>query len=292
MESGIDREVLLKAAAVNGIDARGSELIRNGSHSMWRIPGGIVGRLGSRGTEASARREVQISGYLNEHGIRAVKAVAGMMQPTLIDDIPVTWWELLRENRPATPSELGVALKKIHLLAVPHELGLPNFVPFNVDRERVMHNAPLESADADWLESRMDHLNDEYSRASAHMPRGLIHGDAWQGNVLVPADSEPVVIDFEAFCAGPTYWDIVPLAVDYTDFSRISGGEYEHFVSSYGFDVTSAPTYRMLADIQELRWTAFVVGKMKEDRGAASEAAHRIACLRGRVPRPWNWNAF
>jgi hypothetical protein len=63
-------------------------------------------------------------------------------------------------------------------------------------------------------------------------------------------------------------------------------------VSAYGLDVTATPEYRLLADIQELRWTAYVIGKAAHDDAAAGEVAHRLACLRGEIPRPWTWNPY
>jgi hypothetical protein len=101
-----------------------------------------------------------------------------------------------------------------------------------------------------------------------------------------------VLLDLEAVCAGPVEWDLVSVAVDFTDFARISAADYRSFVAAYGLDVTTTPEYRLLADIQELRWTAYVIGKAAHDTAAAGEAAHRLACLRGEIPRPWTWNPY
>ncbi len=59
-----------------------------------------------------------------------------------------------------------------------------------------------------------------------------------------------------------------------------------------GHDVTVAPGFRVLADLQELRWTNFVMGKSESNEAAGREVRHRIACLRGEVLRPWTWTAF
>jgi hypothetical protein len=56
--------------------------------------------------------------------------------------------------------------------------------------------------------------------------------------------------------------------------------------------VTATPGFRVLADIQELRWTKFVIRKSASNEAAGREARRRIACLRGEVPRTWIWDAF
>ena len=77
-------------------------------------------------------------------------------------------------------------------------------------------------------------------------------------------------------------WDLISVAVDRADFARLTAAEYEAFVAAYGgHDVTCTPWFRAMADIQELRWTTFVADKASYDPGAALEARHRIASLRG-----------
>ena len=69
--------------------------------------------------------------------------------------------------------------------------------------------------------------------------------------------------------------------------------DYTAFVTAYGgYDVRDEPWFRTLADLQELRWTAFVADKAAHDPDAAAEVSHRLACLRGEIPRPWKWSAF
>lgn len=284
--------VLAEAAALNGLSADGVEVIRNGSHLMCRLEDGPVGRVGERGTEVAARREVEMARWLASHGFSAVRAAVGLVQPTVVVGCPVTWWEPLPPHRPATPAELGLVLRELHNLPVPAELKLPAFAPLEPVRRRAVDAPVLDERDRAWLRQRIAELDDALTTSVIGRQERLIHGDAWQGNVAVPADGRPVLLDLEAVCIGPAEWDLVSVAVDATDFARISVGEYESFVAAYGADVTAIPEYRLLADIQELRWTAYVIGKATHDRDAAVESAHRLSCLRGEVPRPWTWRPF
>lgn len=53
-----------------------------------------------------------------------------------------------------------------------------------------------------------------------------------------------------------------------------------------------AQQFRLVADIQELRWAAFAVSHSTASASARREAAHRIDSLRGTVPKPWTWNGL
>jgi hypothetical protein len=86
---------------------------------------------------------------------------------------------------------------------------------------------------------------------------------------------------------------LVQLAVDYTDFRRITDRQYQGFVDAYGgYDVTRWPSYRVLADIQELRWVGFAINRSDAGQAVTAVARHRIACLRGLVPKPWTWTVL
>lgn len=259
---------------------------------MWTTGSGTVGRVGEQGTEIVARREVALSAWLNEHGVRTVRVIRGVTQPTVVDGYPVTWWEQLPKHRPATPGELGGVLREIHKLPIPPDIDLPPLEPLSDLQERLSNVTSTTADDAAWLLARVKELESRYPQAISGLPTGLVNGDAWQENVAVTDDRNKIVLDLESFCTGPQYWDLIPMAVDHTDFNRISASEYGDFVAAYGFDVTHTRDYRTLADMQELRWITYVVDKAEHNPAAAKQAAHRISCVKGRIPKPWTWDAF
>ncbi|SEC10306.1 Ser/Thr protein kinase RdoA involved in Cpx stress response, MazF antagonist [Amycolatopsis tolypomycina] len=285
--------VLAGAARIAGFGAAGAELIRDGSNVMYRLPSGVVARIGRPGTGDTARREVLVSRWLDEAGLPAVRALADAPQPVMIGDRPVTWWVALPAHRPATPAELGAVLGRFHSLPAPRIPGLPRHDPFiDLDR-RIGLATALDPGDRTWLERHLGELERRYQDFADAGPTGVIHGDAWQGNVAVPETGRPILLDLEMVSFGRYDWDLVQVAVDHTDFARITTSEYESFVAGYGgYDVTRTPGYRTLADIQELRWVAFALSKVGTRPEAAAQARHRIACLRGDVSRPWSWSAL
>lgn len=286
-------DVLAAAGRKAGIAVGPAELLRDGSHALFTVSDGVVARVGRAGSRARARSELEVSAWLAASGVPVVEAVSGVEQPTLVDDRPVTWWRELPPHRPATPVELGAVLQTIHRLPIPSMPHLPPLDPFADFAERIANASVLPAGDRSWLR---DHLMDLHNRWQ-HLPPGkpicVVHGDAWQGNVAVPDQGEPVVLDLEHFAIGPPEWDLIAMAVDRTDFERVDQAEYRAFVDAYGgYDVTTWPGYRTLADILELRWVCFALAKASTNPRAADQARHRIACLRGGLPRPWRWTAL
>ncbi|MFI5779103.1 phosphotransferase enzyme family protein [Nocardia sp. NPDC051570] len=286
-------EVLADAAQVADIDLNGRRIIREGSHAIYQVAGGIVARIGKRGSREAAEREVRISQWLNSVGIRAVEPVESLPQPVVVDDRPVTWWRLIPDHRPATPAELGSMLHALHTLTPPNEPKLPEYDPFDTLRERLVASDVADEGDRMWLQSHYDDLRRRFDELPKPQALHVIHGDAWQGNLVVPASGTPILLDLDKVSLGWPEWDLIQLAVDYTDFSRVSEADYRSFVEAYGgFDLTTQPSFRVLADIQELRWVGFALGQATASAAVAQQAKHRIACLRGKVPRPWRWEAL
>ncbi|MBO0608989.1 aminoglycoside phosphotransferase family protein [Myceligenerans salitolerans] len=283
-----------QAAVQVGIDNVGARPLRHGSNALYFLPSAnLVARVGRPGSFAIARREVRAAAWLAGQSLRVNTPAPEIEQPILVGDRPVTWWLPLPRHRHATTAELATVLRRMHELPVPAELGLPTFNPLAHIADRIGDAPGITQGDRSWLLDRAAELRQEAAAGALPASTAIVHGDAWQGNVVVPDDGEPVLLDFEHVALGHPDWDLIPIAVDHTDFARLSDAEYDAFVGAYGgHDVTTTPWFRTMADIQELRWTAFIAQKAATDSRAATEAAHRIACLRGAIPKPWTWAAF
>jgi hypothetical protein len=285
-------DVLRVAARTVGLDCNNAYLIRDGSNAMYRLPGSIIARIGRPGSQPTAEHEIRVSQWLSGAGVAVTQAVSDFEQPTMVGDRPVTWWKLLPEHRSASPAEVGTAIRALHALPLPDNLALPSFDPFAQLDQRITQADGITTDDLDWLTCHLANLRDRYNDLHLGVPRHAIHGDAWQGNVAVTKSHELILLDLEHVSIGHCEWDLIPLAVDYTDFARLTAADYQSFVEAYGQDVTIEPEFRVLANVQELRWVCFVLSKSGTNPTASQESRHRIACLRGDVPRPWSWSAF
>lgn len=290
-QDGFDA-IVTEAARAAGIDADGATLLRHGSNAMFLLPGSVVARVGRPGQRATAEREVVAARWLAGRGIAVTRALGELPQPIVIGDRPVTWWAALPPHRAGTPAELGAVLRAVHALPRP-DFRLPAYDPFDGLDARIDAASVLSEDDRQWLAARTRRLRWEYEQLSVARAPRFIHGDAWQGNLAVIDRSPPVLLDLEKVSIGDIAWDLVQIAVDHTDFARVSAEEYRRFVDAYGGDdVTAWAGYDCCAAIQELRWIAFLLSKADEDPQTEPEIRHRIACVRGDVPKPWSWNAF
>ncbi|MFI7676399.1 phosphotransferase enzyme family protein [Actinophytocola sp. NPDC049390] len=285
--------MLVEAGRKAGVPIAEATLIRDGVNVIYEMAG-VVARVGPLGSLPVAARQIQASRWLADAGIPVVRAIDNIDQPTVVGNRPVTWWVQLPDHRHATPAELGEVLGRLHALDVPESPSLPIVDPFEGLRESIDGGTALPEDDRAWLRDLTEQLHSEYLALVPELPRCVIHGDAWQGNVVVPrTGGAPVLLDLDHIGIGPREWDLVSLAVDYTDFARITDLDYQAFVAAYGaYDMTAWPDYRTLATIRELRWTAFVLGKANSNPEAAQQVRHRVACLRGKISRPWSWSAF
>lgn len=286
-------EVLHKAASQVGLNTADAHLLRNGSNAIYLLPNaGVVARVGRSGTAEEAARQVQIASWLSANGIVANLPIDRLDQVT-VDGRPVTWWTPIAAHRHATPAELGAVLRNLHDLPAPPTIDLPNLDMVGHVTNRIESASGISTTDRAWLQDRLSSLGMDLANTEVPQTRQVIHGDAWQGNLVVPDNGSPILLDFDNVSIGHPAWDLIPLAVDHEDFARIDSDDYTAFVTAYGgHDVREAPWFRTLADLQELRWTAFVADKAAHNTDAAAEVSHRLACLRGEIPRPWKWAAF
>ncbi|OZM82042.1 hypothetical protein CFP66_12210 [Pseudonocardia sp. MH-G8] len=257
---------------------------------MFRLPGGVIARVAPAGRAVVAEREVRVARWLAAQGLAVTTPLHDVPQPTLLGQRPITWWVALPPHRPGTTGELGSVLRDVHALPPP-PFALPRHDPFRGISTRIHETRALPDDDRSWLSRHLAQLRQEFAQQAPFRPPRLMHGDAWQGNLAVIDDSPPILLDFENVSLGDAAWDLVQIAVDHTDFARISRDEYTNFVDAYGDDVLTWPAYPLATAIQELRWVAFALSKA-DDPPALPEIRHRVACIRGTVPKPWTWTAF
>jgi aminoglycoside phosphotransferase (APT) family kinase protein len=116
----------------------------------------------------------------------------------------------------------------------------------------------------------------------------MVRGDAHGGNIAATDDGDAILLDLERFAIGPPEWDLMLAAFDYGSVGWLPEPDYRAFADRYGYEVTNSPRYPVLRDIRELRKTLFAAQLASENPALADQAAHRLACLRGRRDvRPW-----
>ncbi|WP_428846872.1 phosphotransferase [Nocardia terpenica] len=119
-------------------------------------------------------------------------------QPTVVDDRPVTWWHLIPDHRPSTPEELGRVLSQLHSLTLPTEFRLPTYEPFAGLQERIQSSTTTGEDSRSWLLDHYRKLQRKHDELTESAAPCVIHGDAWQGNLVVPRSGCcPIVLDLD-----------------------------------------------------------------------------------------------
>ncbi|GAA3457996.1 phosphotransferase family protein [Saccharothrix longispora] len=287
------RAVMHAAAVRAGLDATGAEVIRLGENDLYRLPGAVVARVARPGQDTAAGREVRVARWLEDGDVPAVRVLRDVKQPVVVQGRSVTFWHELPPHEHGTTIDVAVALRRFHALRPPNDFVLPELDPFVRLDERIRSASTLHDNDRTWLLGRVAELRQVYATLPPGLPRGVVHGDAWRGNVVRTHDGEVLLLDFERCALGPPEWDLVSTAVAHHTVHRLSTTEWSAYCDAYGFDVTTWTGFNVLRDIRELRMTSMALQLATTSPNRYTEqAAHRLACLRGeRGPRPWtDWH--
>ncbi|WP_425266921.1 phosphotransferase family protein [Amycolatopsis circi] len=196
----------------------------------------------------------------------------------------------LSEHRHSSPAELGAALHALHRLPLPAQLALPSYDAFSGIGERIAHARHLDPDDRRWLTDRLAQLRRAVDALDLHRTTRVLHGDAWQGNLVVPlTGGDPVLLDLDHVSLGHPAWDLVPLAADHARLRP----HHRHRLPLVRRRLRRPRHHRHAALPHTRRRRGTALGRLRARQNtspeAHQEAQHRITCLREVVPRPWTW---
>jgi Ser/Thr protein kinase RdoA (MazF antagonist) len=281
-------EILLAACAASGVDAAPAQLIRPGSNTIYRLPGGVIARVGRPGEAAAADKELRVGHWLAAAGVPAVRPMSAMDTAVRVADRPVTFWHELPPHRKATMGEIGTLLRQLHRLPRP-EFELPTLAPLNGELDELAEADHFAESERAWLRDWISQLRERYAALPAGLPRCVVHGDSWVGN-FVTTDTGPVMLDLERFAYGPPEWDLASVGLPSITLGTYPTDDWLDFCARYGHDVEHWAGFSVVRDICEIRKALFPLPPEKISSPLATQARHRLACLRGeRGPRPWRW---
>jgi len=279
--------VLVRTCALLDVDPVGARLLRftnNAVYSLVTAP--IVIRIvGSTRLRHRVGTVVRVARHFERHDVPAIRLLGGIDQPVHIDDHLVTVWHQVPSiGRPATTADLAGLLRRVH--ALPPPPGLAEWAPFAAVRARVSDAEEISEGDRRFLLDRCAEVEAALAMLDFPLPRGLVHGDAYPGNVI-PGPDGPVLCDFDSSCVGPPEWDLTPLAVGRERFGDPEV-HYRTFAEAYGFDVTSWPGFGVLRSVRELKLTTSVLPILRSRPQVRHELLRRLDDLRrGRTDVRW-----
>ncbi|MET7476887.1 aminoglycoside phosphotransferase family protein [Streptomyces sp. NPDC005648] len=286
--------ILREACATVQLDSRGAELLRLGSNAVYRLESlPIIVRIArDPAVLGEMERAVSVARWLQTQDFPAMRVLASVAQPLVVDGFVVTFWESVQEREEyGTVEELADLLRRLHWLEEPGSLRLPYFDPLAKVAASLEGLDGISAEDRTFLDERAARLGKEYDRLDFVLPFGMIHGDASIGNILRHRDGHAVLIDLDGFVLAPREWDLVQTAMFYERYAWHTKAEYAEFVHRYGFDLMNWPGYETLADLRELMMVAWLGHQVTSSARAAAEFARRVRSLRTGEGRD-EWGPF
>jgi aminoglycoside phosphotransferase (APT) family kinase protein len=281
---------LRSSAKRRGLDMRGARLIRLFATAVYHLPAAdAVARIApvtSADTVARLATSVQVTRWLADIGFPTVELLP-VDQPVAGHGCAITFWRYLpQEGPPPVPADLGHLLRDLHRLE-PAPVPLPVYRPLASVRQAIESSLAIDEGDRAWLRNRCEQLLDAYGRLSFPLPPGMIHGDAYRGNLL--RDGNRVVLaDWDEVSTGPREIDLIP-TLQGTRFGLPSHSR-DAFIAAYGHDIRSWSGYPVLREIRELSTTTALLREGHANETAQRELQLRLRSLR--IGDNQQWEAF
>jgi homoserine kinase type II len=140
--------------------------------------------------------------YLTDHGIRTSRVIVPPEEPIVIlhDEKPVMLKRHVDGNITANLTghllvQLGEEMARLHEISAPSYL--PKSFPYGRSYFPEVIDSNLDHTYIDWLSEKNSYLQ---RRIPQNLPRTLIHGDVFFGNLIVQGDQLMAIIDFEEAC--------------------------------------------------------------------------------------------
>ncbi|GLX09007.1 phosphotransferase [Microbispora sp. NBRC 16548] len=260
-----------------GVDSRGASLIRICANAVYYLPrANAVVRIATVEAAAKARRAIRMAHWLEDIGFPAVRVHVDVPETVVMDGAVATFWQYLPQpGRAPSVVRLAPLLRRLHKELPPFPL--PPWDPVSDARANLqLAVGMLADRDREFLLQWCDRLDRELHSNPYRLPYGLIHGDAWAGNLLWHGD-EVVLCDLDQMCHGPLEWDLVPTVVNGLRFGHPS---VEEFLGSYGFDVMAAESFSLLRQARELTMLTGALPALSSRPSVAREISRRIEDLR------------
>jgi aminoglycoside phosphotransferase (APT) family kinase protein len=281
---------LQHAAEHCGLDPCDARLIRLFATAVYHLPAAnAVARIAlvtSPDSVTKLATSVRVTRWLAGIGFPAVEPLP-VDQPVTGHGCAVTFWRYLPQEGPRPgPAELGRLLRWLHRLEPP-PVPLPAYRPLVSVRRAIESSRAIDEDERAWLRDRCEQLLDAYGRLNFPLPAGMIHGDAYRGNLL--RDGHRVVLaDWDAVSTGPREIDLIP-TLQGIRFG-LPEAQRDAFIDAYGHDIRSWDGYPVLRDIRELSTTSALLRDGHADEAARRELRVRLRSFR--TDDDWRWTPF
>ncbi|BCJ36359.1 aminoglycoside phosphotransferase [Actinocatenispora thailandica] len=291
--AAVDLDTTLRnACALRGVSADGARLLHHSSNAVFHLPAAdLVARLTPGDDVGDRLRATQcITRWLaTEQGFPATRPAD--IGPVEDKAATVTFWRYYPQPSPApdpSSADLAGLLRRLHHINQAPPATLDTWVPL-ASLDTALHdrtiNAPLTSDERRWLLDEVNRVRDDCYNLDYPLDQGLIHGDAWAGNLLRGHDGY-LLGDWDWLAWGPREIDLIPTWHAATRYGRGAAWSAA-FATEYGYDLSNWPGFASLLHMRDL---VQLTGPLR--RAATSERHRRMLrqrfdAIRAGDPTPW-----
>lgn len=254
------RQALERACAERRLSPDGAQLIHRYSNAVYLLSADQAVARVTTGSSCQAERSHQVTGWLVEHRRVAATAPLFSTPPVAVNSSTVVsfWAYYPQPAEKASPTSA-------HLASVLRGLHAVDDVPFELETWQPLASlsaalrdpaaaSNLADNDRAWLLDRVENVRNQVLALGSPLGYGVIHGDAWAGNLLwhTAAGPDAVVIgDWDWVSYGPREVDLIP-----TWHAAIRYGRGEqwarNFADVYGYDLASWDGFSTLFAMRDL----------------------------------------
>ena len=283
---------LTQACTIRGLDPAEARLIHHYSNAVWYLPRHDAVARVTTDTAAAARvrRTVEITRWLDRHQIAATTPLADAA-PVDCNTATVSFWTYYPQpTGPApTSAHLATALRDLHR-APPAPEPPPAWVPLESLETTLAQTEPspvCSTTDRQWLTGRIDAVREELATMDWPLGTGLIHGDAWAGNLLwdTTLPGEVRLGDWDWVATGPREIDLIPTWHAVARYGRHPSW-ITQFTTGYGHDISRWPGLTALLAMRDL---VQLTGPLRRatNPAYATTFRQRFTAIRDHDPAPW-----
>lgn len=250
-----------QACTATGLNPGGARLIHHYSSAIYLLPAhNAVARV-TRGRDAAERvgRSQAVTRWLaREHQFPATQPLDDT-GPVIVKGAVVSFWAYYPQpldGPPLTSAHLAAVLRLLHQGGVP-PITMSAWVPLEALEatiEVTQLSAVLTSDERAWIRKRIGELREAISGLEWPLGSGLIHGDAWAGNLLYSAGvarGGVVLGDWDWVSLGPREVDLIPTWHAAVRYGK-GPGWVSDFTSRYGYDLAGWDGYPVLMAMRDL----------------------------------------
>lgn len=248
-----------RACAKAGLNAARAHILHHYNNAIVYLPAEHAVARFTTGREALQRvqrTQASVRWLIDTHEFPATAPLLGV-QAVEVDNLAVGFWRYYPQpaNMPSMDSrDLALLLRRLHLSGEPLNPP-PAWEPLTSLFETIHDpsaSASLAEDERKWIDGKIAEIRGRLNRLSWPLGFGLIHGDAWVGNLLWDnAGPHAILGDWDRVSIGPREVDLIPTWHAATRYGQ-GPAWARQFADVYGYDLAAWDGYPLLLAMRDL----------------------------------------